>query len=413
MDKLKGALLNVTGKFQENIYMKAISTAMMGLMPIMMISSVASLIGAINIGPSAAFMETTGIRSLLTQVNAMTIDIVSVYVAFLIGYKLSELLESDAVNGGIIGLLSFLILTPLTVTEEFKGLSTENLGSTGMFVAMIGGLVGARLYALFVEKNFVIKMPDSVPPVVNKSFAAIVPGVLVSTLMAIVYVILSQTPFGSLSALVYKIVQTPMTALGANIVACMLIVSFIELLWFFGMHGVLAVYPILMLVFYEPGVANLAAYGAGEALPYLFTMGFILNNRGARSFAVAILCIFRSKSERMKAVGKVGLIPSMFGISEPIKFGIPQVMNVSMLIPLLLTPAVSVLIAYLLTIVGFLPYHNGVQIPTGFPIIIQGFLFNGWQGIISQLLQLLACILIYIPFIAVQDKVYLTEEEQN
>lgn len=225
------------------------------------------------------------------------------------------------------------------------------------------------------------------------------------------FVAISFTTHGSLSSLIYSIVQKPLSFLGANIVASMIIVAFIELLWFFGIHGVIAVMPVLMLVFYEPQLANLAAFSAGEPLPYLFTMGFILGNRGARSFAVSLLCIFMAKSERLKAVGKIGFIPALFGISEPIKFGIPQVLNIRMLIPLMLTPAVSVFSAWLLTIIGFLPYHNGVSLPTGFPIIAGGFLTNGWQGIIAQLVQLILCIIVYIPFIKSQDKEYLAEEK--
>src|SRR5699024_7534177 len=95
----------------------------------------------------------------------------------------------------------------------------------------------------------------------------------------------------------------------------------------------------------------------------------------------------------------------------PIKFGIPQVMNIRMLLPLMLTPAVSVLSAYILTVVGFLPFHNGVQIPTGFPIIFGGFLINGWQGIVAQIIQLILCIVIYIPFMRSQDKAALAEEK--
>lgn len=287
----------------------------------------------------------------------------------------------------------------------------STLGSGGMFVAMFGGLLGARIYILCVQKNLMIKMPDSVPPIVNKSFAAIVPAIIVSAIMGIIYVGMAATPYGTLTDMIYTWVQAPLTLLGANIFACMIIVAFIEFLWFFGIHGVLAVYPILMLVFYQPGLDNLAAYSAGQALPHLFTIGFILNNRGARSFAVALLAIFGCKSEQLKAVGKIGLIPSMFGISEPIKFGIPQVMNIRMLLPLMLTPAVSVLSAYLLTIVGFLPYHNGVNIPTGFPIIFGGFLVNGWQGIIAQLIQFILCVIIYIPFMRLQDKAALAEEK--
>ena len=104
--------------------------------------------------------------------------------------------------------------------------------------------------------------------------------------------------------MIYTWVQAPLTLLGANVFACMIIVAFIEFLWFFGIHGVLAVYPVLMLVFYQPMLDNLAAYSAGQPLPHLFTIGFILNNRGARSFAVALLAIFSCKSEQLKAVGE-------------------------------------------------------------------------------------------------------------
>lgn len=410
MNTFKDKVLAGAIKVQNNVYMKAISNAMMGLMPIMMISSIASLINAIDIGNTQQIMEQIGLKSLLTQINAMTIDVISVYVAFLVGYKLAEHLNADQLNAGIMSLVSFLILSPIATFEETKVIEFSTLGSSGMFVAMFGGILGARIYILCVEKNLTIKMPDSVPPIVNKSFAAIVPGVIVSTIMGIIYVAIAATPYGTLTDMIYTWVQAPLTLLGANVFACMIIVAFIEFLWFFGIHGVLAVYPVLMLVFYQPMLDNLAAYSAGQPLPHLFTIGFILNNRGARSFAVALLAIFSCKSEQLKAVGKIGLIPSMFGISEPIKFGIPQVMNIRMLIPLMVTPAVSVLSAYLLTIVGFLPYHNGVNIPTGFPIIFGGFLTNGWQGIIAQLIQFVLCVLIYIPFMRWQDKAALAEE---
>ena len=410
MNTFKNKVLAGAIKVQNNVYMKAISNAMMGLMPIMMISSIASLFNAIDIGNTQQIMDQIGLKSLLTQINTMTIDVISVYVAFLVGYKLAEHLNADQLNAGIMSLVSFLILSPIATFEETKVIEFSTLGSSGMFVAMFGGILGARIYILCVEKNLTIKMPDSVPPIVNKSFAAIVPGVIVSTIMGIIYVVIAASPYGTLTAMIYTWVQAPLTLLGANVFACMIIVAFIEFLWFFGIHGVLAVYPVLMLVFYQPMLDNLAAYSAGQPLPHLFTIGFILNNRGARSFAVALLAIFSCKSEQLKAVGKIGLIPSMFGISEPIKFGIPQVMNIRMLIPLMVTPAVSVLSAYLLTIVGFMPYHNGVNIPTGFPIIFGGFLTNGWQGIIAQLIQFVLCVLIYIPFMRWQDKAALAEE---
>lgn len=407
MDNLKNTLTKWSRKIETNIYMKSISSAMMGIMPIMMISSVAALIAAIDIGSSQQFMASIGLLTLVNQVNAMTINIVSVYIAFLVAYRLAQNLEEDSLIAGLIGVMSFMILTPLL---EDGNIATSTLGSGGMFVAIFGSLLGAKLYIFFIKKKLVINMPSSVPPVVSKSFAAIIPGVLVAAILGAIYSLIVHLGLISLESIIYTIIQKPLTIVGANIFACMLIVAFIELLWFFGIHGVMAVYPIVMLVFYEPQLANLEAFTAGNPLPYLFTMGFLLNNRGARSLAVSILCIFKCKSERLKAVGKLGFIPACFGISEPIKFGIPQVLNLRMLIPLMLTPAVSILSAYILTIIGFLPYQNGVALPTGFPVIFNGLLTNGWQGVVAQIIQLILCVLIYIPFMKSQDNEYYKEE---
>lgn len=412
-DKIKQILALSAGKISHNLYMRTISEAMMGMMPIMMISSVTSLLNAIDFWGIKLFFQNIGLTKLFEQINAMTISIVAIYVAVLTSYKLAINLKHEPLNATIVGLMSFFLLTNLSIEGKTQFLSIIDLGSTGIFVAMIGGLLGTRLYIFFIEKKLTIKMPESVPLVVQKTFESIIPGVLVALFIGIIFSLVSLTSQGNMITLINTLLQKPLLSLGSNIFAAMFIVAFIELIWFFGIHGVLAVYPVLMMIYQQPQMANLEAYGAGQTLPYLFTTGFILNNRGARSFAVALLAIFKCKSQQLRSVGKLAVIPSLFGISEPVKFGLPQIMNVCMLIPLMLTPAVSVLSAWLLTIIGFLPYQNGVNLPSGFPIIFGGLITNGWQGLIAQLLQLVLCILIYIPFMKSQDMAYITEENKN
>ncbi len=408
-DNLKDGLNKFSIAFSNNVYMKALSQGMMGTMSLMMVSSVFTLIGAIDIGPTQAFMQSTGILAVCKLISTMTIDIISVYIAFLVAYKLGDIMKKDAVNCGIMGLLAFFILCPLAEGEAF---AVSSFGSQGVFTALFGSLIAARLYIWAVDHKLTIKMPDSVPPFVANSFAAIIPGILVALLFAIIANVMTLTPYGTVTSMLMTFIQKPFMHLGNNVFSAMIVVAFIELLWFFGMHGVVTMMPVIMMLWMEPQMANLSAYSAGEALPYLFTFGFVLGNRGARSLAVSFHCMFNCKSERLKATGKLGLVPALFGISEPIKFGIPQVMNIRMLIPLMLTPAVSVLSAYLLTIIGFLPYTNGVTLPTGFPVIISGFFTNGWQGIIAQLVQLVLCYIIYIPFMRREDKFACAEEAE-
>ncbi len=414
---MKEKLLAWTEGFQSNIYVKTLSSAMTGLMPIMMISSIASLISSINVFGIQEMLVSSGIKALLAQISDMTLNSVSLYVAFLIGYRLAEIMGKDKLNSGIMALMSFLILTPIkTVTSaegvKLTGVALSAFGSAGMFAAMIAGIIGARLYIFFVDKKLVINLPASVPSIVSKGFSAIIPGTLVAFIFAAVFFGMKMTPFGDFSTMVLALIQAPLKALGGNIITALILVAFAELLWFFGIHGSMATMTIIMVLYYANDMANLAAFGAGQPLPYLLTMGFIFGNRGARSLAVAFHCLFTCKSETLKAVGKVGLVPALFGISEPIKFGIPQVMNIRMLIPLMLTPVVSLLSAYILAIIGFLPYSNGVSMPLGSPVIISAFVTNGWQGIVAQLIQLALCFIVYIPFMAAQDKASLAEEAQ-
>lgn len=405
--KFVQAILKGAQKFQSNKLVRALSGGMMGILAIMMVSSVATLIGAIDFWGIGEFLVNTGIKDLLNQIVEMTNGIISIYVAFTVAYKVGELYKTEELNCGIMGLMGFMILTPLL---EDGNINISSIGSSGMFVAMFSALFFGRLYVWLIKKNIRIRMPDAVPPIVSKSFSGIIPGCIIAGIAGIIYAAMAKTSYGSLSNLIYSLLQKPLMAMGSNIFTAMFLVAFIEFLWFFGMHGVMVVMPVMMALFYAPQMANLAAYNAGEPLPYLFTFGFILGNRGARSFAVVLHCLFTCKSEKLKAVGKVGLIPAAFGISEPVKFGIPQVMNVRMLLPLMLTPAVSVFSAWVLTIIGFLPYNNGISAPTGFPIIFSGMLSHGWQGIVAQLVQLVLCFIIYIPFMKVEDKIALEEE---
>lgn len=409
VDKFRNGLATWAGNFQKNIYMRAIGDAMVGMMPLMMVASIAALINAINIGGSQAFMQSIGLSGFLRQINTMTLSVISVYVAFLVSYKLGTALKHDPLVSGIMGLMSFLILTPISTGEGFNGIVFANLGSGAMFVAMLGGVLGVKSYTFLVGKNIMLKLPDTVPPQVGKAFSAILPGLITAALMGLIHLLASLTPQGSLLGLTQHFVQTPFSMLGENIVAAMILVAFMEVLWFFGIHGPITMMPIMMLLFQANQVANLEAFATGEALPFLFTTSFILFNRGARSFAVAIHCML-CKSIHLKTVGKLGFVPTLFGISEPVRFGIPQPMNMLQFVPTVITPAIALFSAWLLVQVGFLPFHNGVEIPLGTPIILSGLIAHGWQGIVAQLLQVVLVFIVYIPFMRAQDKIYVEQE---
>ena len=112
-------------------------------------------------------------------------------------------------------------------------------------------------------------------------------------------------------------------------------------------------------------------------------------------------------------MGKLSFLPGVFGINEPIIFGLPIMLNPLMLIPFALIPTINIIITYFCMTAGLVPLTNGVQIPWTTPPVISGFLVSGWQGSVLQLILIVLGVLMYIPFIKMLDKQYLKEEAVN
>lgn len=54
------------------------------------------------------------------------------------------------------------------------GDGVSRLGTTGIFAAIILGIITVQLYRLCVKQNWVIKMPEAVPEGVSRSFTALI-----------------------------------------------------------------------------------------------------------------------------------------------------------------------------------------------------------------------------------------------
>lgn len=414
MENFRNSLTRIVGIFQTNRFMQAITNAMMAMMPIMMIGSFATLIMAIDVGGYQAFLASSGLLSVFNAIYNVTMNLMAIYVAFLVGYKLSEQYEVDALTVGMISLMAFFILVPFAATDKGKdALAVSSFGAGGLFTAMVAGLISARIAIFCMQKNFTIKMPKSVPPIVSKSFSALIPAAVTALIFGLIRLGFSFTSFGDATTAIYAVIQTPLQNMGNNIFTALLLVVLMEGLWFLGIHGSLVVYPILLAVFQPMDLANMQALNTGTsafALPYIITAGFIMGQKGPRTLALALILSFKTKSEQLKKVGRIGLVPACFGISEPLKFGVPMVMNPIILVPMVLTPVASILISYFAISIGFMPHLNGVSVGTGVPEIIKGLFTAGWQGVVVQIICLAACLAIYYPFIKYLDKQKCKEE---
>lgn len=254
-------------------------------------------------------------------------------------------------------------------------------------------------------------MNPSVPQAIASSFESLFPVFGVAVVFIFISFIFSITPYGNVHSLIFNVLQKPLEGVSGNLGTLLLIAFVGELFWWFGINSSVtsAVYESL----YRPlTIANASALAAGIALPHILNSYFYSIYKGPRHLVLASMLFFMARSKQLKAVGKVAVVPGFFGISEPMKFGIPMVYNPITFIPMTLAPVLSLTIAYFATAIGFLP-RVGVDLPWTMPPIIGGFIAGGLPGAIVQIIQMITIFLLYLPFFKILDKMKMKEEAEN
>lgn len=406
----------IAGKVSNSRFVKTIMGGMMASFPAIMAGSFATIINCIPIQAYQDFLKSTGIANALNIIVLCTVNLVALYIVFGMGYVYAKENKQDALASGAIALASFLVITPFTATPNEYGMISYSipidwLGGKGMFSAIIVGFIAGIMFVFIKKKGWTIKLPDTVPPVISSSFAGIIPGVIIIGFFATISQIFINTSYGSLHQAIYTLLQTPLQGLGTSIWAVVIITILSQLLWILGIHGPMLIIPIAGMVWTMADYANLAAFNAGDPLPNITGMAFyMIFTFGGGGIGLAINMLF-AKSKRYKALGKLAFIPSVFGITEPLIFGTPIVMNFKMAIPHVFAPTLSIILAYALTSIDILPRVSGVSLPTGTPIIMQGFLQGSWKLGLFQGILLIGWIAFYFPFFRSLDKDALKEEQ--
>ena len=215
LSKLRDKIQTGMGKFQRNKYVSAIAGGMMAILPVLMVGSFASIFFSLNIGPYQAFITQSGLKNIFNIITAVTTDILSIYVVISLSNSLAAELKVDKFMSIISSLVAFLLVTPMLVQKgKFIGLDMNYIGSQGMLVAMVVALTATRLFALFANnKHLVIKMPDSVPEFVSKTFASMLPIFLITIIYAIVNFLFALTPYHNIDDMIIKIIKIPLQGL--------------------------------------------------------------------------------------------------------------------------------------------------------------------------------------------------------
>lgn len=405
-------LMPVANKIGTMKGLTAIRDGVALALPLIIVGSLFLIIGSFPVPMWTDWLSQQFDGKLLSTMNHVvdsSFGIMGMVAAFGIARSMAKQYNVDGTSAGVLSLAAWFAVTPNIVSDAGAGVPVAFLGSKGLFIAIVIGLLTAVIFQWFVNRNIVIKLPDSVPPAVAKSFSAIIPGFVILTLAFIVAFAVEMSSFENIHLLLAEILAGPLGFIGGTVFGAMITVFLNSLFWFMGIHGGNIVGSVTGPIFLANTDANRLALQAGEKLPEIFTNQFfdmfVYIGGGGAVIGLVIALVLFGKSEESKAMKKVAAVPNLFNISEPIMFGMPVMLNMSYLIPFLFAPVVNVIVAYTAMSTGLLSYTNGIAVPWTTPPIVSGWLATGdITGPIWQLIIIGIDMLIYLAFFLAADK---------
>lgn len=416
-----GALENFLNKYlgpiaewmDKNAYLSAIKKAMVAMTPLLIIGSfclipdaLPNYIGTDN--PISVWIQANS--SLITMPNTVGMGMMALYVTVIIAYHLSQHYKLDVPGTVSMALIAFLLMA--VDFDENGGLVTTFLGAKGLFVAMVSSILAVEIYRWCKKRNFTIKMPESVPDFVSSSFAMI-PLSVITVGFFLVVRILCVNVLGIMPPLIFTNLLAPLVGSMDNPLAVTFLQMLRCLLFFFGIHpSVLS--PITSPISTQFLAENIAAVQAGGVATHFFTPGpesAFGNFTGTGvTFGLVFWCMF-SKSSAQKKIGRLALVPALFGINEPILFGAPVVLNPIFFIPYVIFGGILGTIPYWMMYFGIL--DCSIFTPPYVGVFLEGFLTNlDYMSIVANAIQMVLSILIWFPFFKIYEKSELTKEAE-
>lgn len=301
-----------------------------------------------------------------------------------------------------------------------SGLSTEGgldisyLGASGLFTSIISAILSVEVTRIMIEKKLTIRLPESVPAMVGESFGALLP-LVVNTILAVIIANVSLGVSGKVFPAFVMGILAPAISTMDTLPALLMVVFLTQFLWFFGLHGpsiTSAVWASFAIAYEAENVANFAA---GLPVTHIFTYGLyysIIQLTGSGLTLGLVIMMMRSKAKSLKAVGTAGIIPSIFGINEPIIFGTPIILNPFMFIPFVFGPLLITTITYFAMTSGLV--MRPIASPPGFlPPGVAAFIMTlDWKCVVLALANLVIMAVIYYPFFKMMEANEIKKEQE-
>ena len=416
-------------KLSRNIYLRAIRDGFIAGMPVILFSSIFILIAFVP--NSWGFKWSDETVAFLMKPYSYSMGILAVLVAGTTAKSLTDSVnrsmeKTNQINymstllAAIVGLLMLAadpIKEVVTETVTKDGLATGFLGTKGLLSAFLAAFVTVAIYKVCVKNNVTIRMPDEVPPNISQVFKDVIPFTLsVCSLYALD--LLARHFVGASVAESIGKFFAPLFSAADGYLGITIIFGAFAFFWFVGIHGPSIVEPAIAAITYANAEVNLNLIQQGMHADKILTSGtqmFIVTMGGTgATLVVPFMFMWLTKSKRNRAIGRASVVPTFFGVNEPILFGAPLVLNPIFFIPFIFAPIANVWIfKFFIDTLGMNSFTSNLPWTTPGPLgIVLGTNFQVLSFILAALL-IVVDVVIYYPFLKVYDEEILEEERSG
>ncbi|HBE6391884.1 TPA: PTS sugar transporter subunit IIC, partial [Escherichia coli] len=343
----------------------------------------------------------------------MSMGLMTIFISVGVGASLGKQYSLDPITTGLLSLMSFML-----VAADLKNgaLSMQYFSGQGIFTALLCSIYATEVYRWLQKRNITIKLPEQVPPGVSRSFEVLIPVIVIMITLHPLNLFIEHVTGMILPEAIMAMLK-PLVAASDSLLAVILAVLLCQILWFAGIHGTMIVTGIMNPFWMANLASNQAALAAGEAIPHTFVQGFwdhFLFIGGVGSTLPLAILLIRSRAAHLRTIGRMGFVPGLFNINEPILFGVPIIMNPILFIPFVFIPVINAILAWYAIDLGLV---EKVVMMTAWttPAPIGASWATNWA--IAPVILCFICMaiaaLMYYPFVKAYEKTLLAADNSN
>lgn len=407
-------------KLSRNIYLRAIRDGFIAGMPVILFSSIFILIAFVP--NSWGFKWSDEVVAFLMKPYSYSMGILALLVAGTTAKSLTDSVNRSMEKTNQINYMSTLLaaivgLLMLAADPIAGGFATDFLGTKGLLSAFLAAFVTVAIYKVCVKNNVTIRMPDEVPPNISQVFKDVIPFTL-SVVSLYALDLLARHFVGASVAESIGTFFAPLFSAADGYLGITIIFGAFAFFWFVGIHGPSIVEPAIAAITYANAEVNLNLLQQGMHADKILTSGtqmFIVTMGGTgATLVVPFMFMWLTKSKRNRAIGRASVVPTFFGVNEPILFGAPLVLNPIFFIPFIFAPIANVWIfKFFIETLGMNSFTANLPWTTPAPLgLVLGTNFQVLSFILAALL-IVVDVVIYYPFLKVYDEQILEEERSG